>query len=113
MKISHNGHSLDILDPPGTLLLSDDRQSPAGRTFGRDGHGGAASALVGMGLQPVAEPGAVLPGLDPGAQPLAVARAVAGDHLEKLAPVRLREIVAALLLVPAQVLVRHRQAEVL
>src|SRR5690606_37495672 len=109
MKTSQSGHSLD-------MVLSLNLVLRLARVPGDDGlFGGlrpAGGGLLGMGHQPLAEPGAVLPGLDARAQPVLFARPVAGDHVEEFRPVRLAEIVDALFLVPFQVRVGHGQAQI-
>src|SRR5690625_2387859 len=69
--------------------------------------------LVGMRDQTIAEPAAVLPGLDPGTQALAIARAIALEHGVEFRPVRLAVVVALLVFVPDQVVIRHLQAQIL
>src|SRR5215467_3878932 len=106
MKISQSGHSLDIslsLGLGGARLLNlfcGDLLSASG-------------CLFGVGDKPLTEPGAVVPCLYPGAEPVLIARAISSDDVEEFGPVWLAEVIAAFLLIPLEVWIGDGQPEVL
>src|SRR5438067_1613714 len=100
MKISQSGHSL--------IVRSSITAHYASGRFPRPGR-----ALLRVRHCRVAHPCAVLPCLDAGTQPVAVARPVALDHVLEFVPVDGAEIVMAAFFVPLQQGIRHRDTEII